>query len=44
MSAPAPDGLITRRLKRADFDAGFLSLLAQLSVVGDIDRAAFEGE
>ena len=46
MAAPpaAPDGLITRRLRRADFDAGFLALLAQLSVVGDVDRAAFEGE
>jgi len=40
---PVDDPLITRRLARADFDAGFLSLLAQLSTVGDVDRAAFEG-
>jgi hypothetical protein len=38
------DGLVTRRLAKADFDRGFLQLLAQLSVVGDVDRATFEGE
>jgi hypothetical protein len=44
-AAPAPDGdgLVTRRLAKADFGRGFLALLAQLSVVGEVDQAAFEG-
>jgi len=40
---PPPPLTITRRLTAADFDAGFLPLLAQLSEVGEVDRTAFEG-
>ncbi|XP_037089263.1 glucosamine 6-phosphate N-acetyltransferase-like [Pollicipes pollicipes] len=35
------DGLLLRPLQRADYDKGFLTLLGQLTQVGDISREAF---
>jgi len=38
--APA-DGLITRPLKRLDYTRGFLKILSQLTVVGDVSEEQF---
>lgn len=35
------DGLLVRPLQRSDYDKGFLTLLGQLTEVGDISREAF---
>eukprot|EP00850_Spirogloea_muscicola_P011182 SM000068S20614 [mRNA] locus=s68:591881:593238:+ [translate_table: standard] len=40
--AMAGGGLVLRPLQRADYDRGYLDLLAQLTVVGSVSREAFE--
>lgn len=37
------NNLRVRALEAGDYDRGFLQLLAQLTVVGDVTRAQFEG-
>ncbi|KAK6060207.1 acetyltransferase, GNAT family [Cooperia oncophora] len=37
-----PNGFLVRPLKISDYDNGFLDVLAQLTVVGDVSREQFE--
>ena len=43
LSAPplVSDGLVIRRLELSDYDRGYLSLLSELTDVGDVSRAMF---
>ena len=36
--------MIIRRLKKSDFSKGYLNLLSQLTVVGDVTQAQFEAQ
>ncbi|XP_002964886.2 glucosamine 6-phosphate N-acetyltransferase isoform X2 [Selaginella moellendorffii] len=38
------EGLELRRLERGDFDKGFLQLMQQLTVVGDVSREMFDAK
>ncbi|KAJ3361740.1 Glucosamine-phosphate N-acetyltransferase-like protein [Allomyces javanicus] len=42
VQAVLPSGYVMRPLARSDFDKGYFALLAQLTVVGDISKDAFE--
>uniref|UniRef100_A0A7I4Y3F4 Glucosamine 6-phosphate N-acetyltransferase n=2 Tax=Haemonchus contortus TaxID=6289 RepID=A0A7I4Y3F4_HAECO len=37
-----PNGFVVRPLKISDYDTGFLDVLSQLTVVGEVSREAFE--
>lgn len=43
VAASVPAGLHMRPLEMGDFDKGYVDLLAQLTQVGDLDKAKFEG-
>lgn len=41
---PGGDGLVARPLAKSDFEKGYLSLLSQLTRVGDYDRETYEAQ